>query len=153
MTETVLYERLLLFNTLLIMNNEVSEVKLSYKTKVKASERPNVRNSKASYDILLRHFDDDIIEYTESMKMLLLNRAKKVLGVMDISEGGTAGTTADIKIIMQCALLGNADGIILCHNHPSGTLQPSSEDIIVTQKVKSACNVIDRKSTRLNSSH
>ena len=124
-------------------NNEVSEVKLSYKSKVKASERPSVRNSKASFDILLKHFDDDIIEYTESMKMLLLNRAGKVLGVMDISNGGTAGTTADIKVIMQCAILGNADGIILCHNHPSGTLQPSSEDMTLTQKVKSACNVMD----------
>ena len=125
------------------MNNEVSEVKLTYKSKVKASERPKVRDSKASYDILLKHFDDDTIEYKESLKMLLLNRANKVLGVMDISNGGTAGTTADIKVIMQCALLGNANGIILCHNHPSGNLQPSSEDIIVTQKVKSACNVMD----------
>ena len=125
------------------MNNEVSEVKLSYKSKVKASERPNVRNSKASFDILLKHFDYDTIEYKESLKMLLLNRAKKVLGVMNISEGGTAGTTADIKVIMQCALLGNADGIILCHNHPSGTLQPSSEDMTLTQRVKSACNVMD----------
>jgi len=124
-------------------NNEVSEVKLSYKSKVKASERPSICNSKASYDILMKVYDDDTIEYTESMRMLLLNRAGKVLGVMDISNGGTAGTTADIKVIMQCALLGNANGIILCHNHPSGNLQPSSEDIIVTQKVKSACNVMD----------
>ena len=126
-------------------NNEVSEVKLSYKSKVKASERPRVCSSKASYDILMKVYDDDTIEYTESMRMLLLNRAGKVLGVMDISNGGTAGTTADIKVIMQCALLGNADGIILCHNHPSGNLQPSSEDMILTQKVTRACNVMDMK--------
>jgi DNA repair proteins len=125
------------------MNNEISEVKLSYKMKVKASERPRICNSKASYDILLKVFDDDTIEYKESMKMLLLNRAGKVLGVMDISNGGTAGTTADIKVIMQCALLGNASGIILSHNHPSGNLQPSSEDTILTQRVKNACNVMD----------
>ena len=125
------------------MNNEVSEVKLSCKSKVKASERPRVCNSKASYDILLKLYDDDTIEYRESMKMLLLNRAGKVLGVMDISDGGTAGTTADIKVIMQCALLGNANGIILCHNHPSGNLQPSKEDTVLTQKVRSACDIMD----------
>ena len=136
-------ERLLLLIPFLIMNNEVSEVKLSYKSKVKASERPKVLNSKASFDILLKLYDDDTIEYRETMKMMLLNRAGKVLGVMDISDGGTAGTTADIKVIMQCALLGNANGIILCHNHPSGNLQPSKEDTVLTQKVRSACDIMD----------
>ena len=65
------------------MNNEVSEVKLSYKSKVKVSERPKVLNSKASFDILLKSFDPDTIELRETMKMMLLNRANKVLGVMD----------------------------------------------------------------------
>ena len=125
------------------MNNEVSEVKLTYKSKVKASERPKVMNSKASFDILLKSFDSDTIELRETMKMLLLNRANKVLGVMDVSNGGTSATVVDVKLIMQCALLGNADGIILCHNHPSGTLTPSTEDNNVTRKIKNACDIMN----------
>jgi len=124
------------------MNNEVSEVKLSYKSKVKASERPKVLNSKASFDILLKSFDHDTIELRETMKMLLLNRANKVLGVMDVSNGGTAGTVIDVKLIMQCALLSNASSIILCHNHPSGNLTPSTEDNNMTRKIKNACDIM-----------
>ena len=125
------------------MNNEVSEVKLTYKSKVKASERPKVLNSKASFDILLKSFDPDTIELKETMKMLLLNNANKVLGVMDVSTGGTGGTIADIKLIMQCALLSNASGIIISHNHPSGILTASVQDDSITRRLKQACELME----------
>ena len=125
------------------MNNEVSEVKLSYKSKVKASERPKVLDSKTSFDILFKSFDPDTIELKETMKMLLLNNANKVLGIMDVSTGGTMGTVADIKLIMQCALLSNAGGIIISHNHPSGILTASVQDDSITRRLKQACELME----------
>jgi len=72
----------------------------------------------------------------------LLNQANKVLGVTSISEGGISETTADIRITLQAAILSNASGIILSHNHPSGNIQPSGDDRRLTQRVKEAVNIM-----------
>ena len=121
----------------------VSEVKLTYKAKQKASERPKVLDSKTSYNILLNCFDSDTIEYRENFKVLLLNQSNKVLGVMNVSEGGISQTVVDIRLILQAALLGNASGLIIAHNHPSGNVQPSIQDDTITHRVKSACQIMD----------
>jgi len=126
------------------MNNQkISEVKVTYKNKVKASERPKICDSKASYNILRNAFDPDIIELKESCKVLLLNQANKVLGVMCVSEGGITGTIVDVKLILQAAILSNASGIILCHNHPSGNLTVSAQDDFITSRLKKACEIMD----------
>ena len=122
---------------------EANEVKLSYKAKQKASERPQILDSKTSYNILLNCFDPDTIELRECFKILLLNRANKVLGVFNVSEGGISGTTVDIRLILQSAILSNASGIILSHNHPSGNVKPSREDNLLTERIKSCCKLMD----------
>jgi DNA repair protein RadC len=122
---------------------QVNEVKLSYKSKQKASERPQVINSKAAYDLLLRCFDPETIELKESFKVLLLNCRKKVLGVMNVSDGGLTGTIVDIRLILQAAILGNASGIIISHNHPSGNLTVSAQDDFITRRLKQACEIMD----------
>jgi DNA repair protein RadC len=75
--------------------------------------------------------------------MLLLNRANKVLGITTISEGGLSGTVTDVRLIYQYAIKGNASGIIVCHNHPSGNQNPSESDLKITQKIKEAGNLLD----------
>ena len=124
-------------------NLTVSEVKLTYQTKQKASERPKVCNSQTTYDLLLKCFDSETIELKESFKVLLLNSANKVLGVMNISEGGTTGTIVDTRLIMQSVILSNATKVILAHNHPSGNLIPSAQDSFITKRVKQACELLD----------
>ncbi|HMM04268.1 JAB domain-containing protein [Dysgonomonas sp.] len=121
----------------------VNEVKLTYKTKQKASERPKILSSESVYKILLNCFDADTIEYREYFKVLLLNRTNQVLGVFNVSEGGISETVVDIRLILQSAILSNASGIILCHNHPSGNINPSSCDDNMTRKIKEACKIID----------
>jgi DNA repair protein RadC len=74
---------------------------------------------------------------------MYLSRANKVLSVMLISEGGTAGTVADVKKILAPAILQNASAIIISHNHPSGNLNPSDADKDLTAKVKEAAKLID----------
>jgi DNA repair protein RadC len=120
------------------------EVKLSYNTKVRSSERFKISSSQDIYRLLMEYvFDEESIEYRESLKVVLLNRANKVLGFHTVSFGGTSECIADVKIIMQAAILSNASTIILAHNHPSGHLFPSTQDDKLTQKVRSACEVMD----------
>ena len=121
----------------------VSEVQLVYKSGVPASERPKISTSGDAYEIFMRCWDEMKIEHVESFKVMLLNRANKVLGVSTISEGGIAGTVADPKIIFQVALKGNASSIILAHNHPSGNLNPSEADKQLTTKLKEAGKFLD----------
>ena len=113
---------------------KVAEVKLSYKTKVKASERIQITSSETAYKVLKPYFSEEM-EYKELFYVIYLNRANKVMGVAKISEGGCSGTVADGKIIFQGALLANAQTIILAHNHPSGNTKPSKQDIELTKKI------------------
>ena len=121
----------------------INEVKLSYKLKQKASERPQIKNSDTVYQLLLKCYDSDTIDYRESCKVMLLNRSNNVLGIMNVSEGGVNETVVDIRLILQSAILGNASNIILCHNHPSGALYPSPQDSVITKKVKQACEFMN----------
>lgn len=123
---------------------KVCDVKLTYNTKVKSSKGAVIKTSKDAYTLLLEHiYDPETIEHKEYFKVILLNRASKVLGVSHISEGGINETSADIRIIMQAAILGNASGIILSHNHPSGSKQPSYQDDQLTDRVNMAAKLFN----------
>ena len=122
---------------------QVSEIQVSYRPKFKASERPKVSTSEEVYQILFNHWDLDKIELQEQFKVLLLNRANRVIGIYEVSSGGMAGTLADPKLIFGAALKSCASGIILSHNHPSGNLTPSQADIGMTHKLKTAGKFLD----------
>jgi DNA repair protein RadC len=62
---------------------------------------------------------------------------------MSVSKGGISGTVTDVRVILQAAIKANASGIIACHNHPSGNIQPSESDSRLTQKIKEAGQVMD----------
>ncbi len=126
-----------------LQNTKVSEVQLSYKTTVKASERPQINTSEDVYRVLKDNWNYEVIEFIEEFKVLLLNRANRVIGIVPISVGGTAGTIADPKVIFVSALKCNAASMILVHNHPSGNLKPSHADIELTKKLKNAGQFLD----------
>lgn len=121
----------------------VVEVELTYKSKVKASERPKISSTKEAAELLTNLWNEDKIDFVEQFKVLLLSRANRVLGVVDISTGGVTGTVADPKLVLVAALKSNSTGIIISHNHPSGNLQPSRADEEVTQKIKEAARFLD----------
>lgn len=79
----------------------------------------------------------------EIFAIVLLNRANMITHLEWISSGGITGTVADPRIILKKAILHEAVGLILCHNHPSGNLKPSKADEDITQKIKSAAAMID----------
>jgi DNA repair protein RadC len=121
----------------------IAEVSLVYKSKVKASERPQIKCSKDAYDLFMIYWNQEIIEFVEEFKILLMNRSNSVLGIMEVSKGGISGTVTDVRIILQAAIKANASGIIVCHNHPSGNIQPSESDTRLTQKIREAGNIMD----------
>ena len=103
-------------------------------------ERPQIRSSQDAYHVLAPLVMD--LPH-EEFWILLLNRANKVIGKGRISIGGVAGTVVDAKIIFKKALAKLACGIILCHNHPSGNLEPSRADLEITRKLKRAGETLE----------
>jgi DNA repair protein RadC len=97
---------------------------------------------------------DDVARYLQTLlkdyrhevfAVLFLNRANKINHFEIISEGGMTGTVADPRIILKTALEQNAVSLILCHNHPSGSLKPSRADEELTHKIKEASKYFDIK--------
>lgn len=81
----------------------------------------------------------------EVFAVIFLNRANKINDFKIVSEGGITGTVADPRIILRTALEKEAVSLILCHNHPSGSLKPSRADEELTQKIKEAARYFDIK--------
>lgn len=117
-----------------VFRNRVAEVTLSYRNHVNPQDRPKINDANSCYEIL-KPFFEDVVEYRERVVMVLLNRNHRVLGVLQVSDGGVTGTVLDPKIIFQGALKANATGLIIAHNHPSGNDSPSQQDIAVTKKL------------------
>lgn len=79
----------------------------------------------------------------EEFWLITLNRANKIISTHRIGTGGISSTIADVRIILKIAIEQQASSIIICHNHPSGQLQPSMNDKTLTKKVKDAAAIID----------
>jgi DNA repair protein RadC len=99
------------------------------------TKKEKVTCSKDVFEIMLPFFQD--LPH-EEFHILLLNRTNVVIRKEKISSGGVSATTVDPKLIFRKAVEHLASSIILCHNHPSGNLYPSQEDIKLTQKIKEA---------------
>ncbi len=98
-------------------------------------DKPIVKTSSDAAAILQPILAD---ETTEQFMVLFLNQACRLIKQENISQGGMTGTVVDAKIIFKKALENNATSLILCHNHPSGNLNPSQADIDITKKLKQA---------------
>ena len=79
----------------------------------------------------------------EEFWILFLNRSNRVIDRMKLSQGGISGTVTDVRIIMKKAVEFLASAIIVCHNHPSGNLNPSDADSKITGKIKEAGSIMD----------
>tara|TARA_R110002094_G_scaffold7391_1_gene16535 strand:+ start:253 stop:921 length:669 start_codon:yes stop_codon:yes gene_type:complete len=81
----------------------------------------------------------------EEFWILYLNNSNKVIKKNQLSKGGITGTLVDVRLVLKNALEVGATALILCHNHPSGTLKPSKADRNITQKLKTAAQSLDIK--------
>lgn len=79
----------------------------------------------------------------EEFWAIYLNQANRILHTCQISKGGISSTGVDTRIVIQEAVLNKATQIILCHNHPSGSVRPSRIDIQLTEKIRNAAELMD----------
>lgn len=121
----------------------VAEIELVYRAKVRYKDRLVANSADKAYEILKSCWDTNKIELVEQAKLLLLDNANTVLGMVDLSQGGVTGTVVDPRIIFAAALKANAASLILAHNHPSGNLVPSYADKEVTRKIDAGGKLLD----------
>lgn len=103
-------------------------------------EKPQISSSNDAYQILKLHLSD---LRTEEFWAIFLNQSNKVIHLAQLTQGGINQSIVDIRIVFKTALDHFATGIIISHNHPSGNLKPSPEDIDITKKIKEAGNMMN----------
>ncbi len=116
---------------------------LSYITNTPTSSKPRILIAADIVNFIRTTYPTGEIELRESIKVIYLSRANRVLGVHTIGIGSTTCCAFDLKSICVGALLTRAEGIILCHNHPSGQPTPSLQDDNMTTNLKKALNILE----------
>lgn len=119
----------------------MGEFKISYKRKIKGVVRLN--NNIESIKYLKKIFDKNTIEWNESVIVVCLDHKLNVIGWYKISEGSITSCVIDIRKLFQIVLLSNATRFILAHNHPSGDLTPSIDDIEITKQIKKGSKILN----------
>ncbi len=103
-------------------------------------ERFQIGSSDDAYQYLRSRLED--LNH-EEFWVVLLDRSNKIIGHQMISRGGVSGTMVDAKLVFKPAIDRLASHIILSHNHPSGNLRPSLQDISLTKKLIQAGKNLD----------
>lgn len=125
-----------------VLPDKPPKVKIVYNKILKPHERIKVGTSREAYNVFKEIWSNQI-DTREEMIILLLDRSNSVLGYDFLSMGGITGTVADIRLLFSVALNSLATSIIMCHNHPSGNLTPSTADIELTRRVRDTGKIMD----------
>ena len=120
--------------------SNIDEIRLK---KVKSEFKKAKISSSKDAELYARQFFSDDLEIYESFFLILLNRSNNTIGYVKLSQGGCVGTLIDIKLILKYAVESLCQSIVLIHNHPSGNVQPSSQDKGITGKIQNALNLFD----------
>jgi|LakMenEpi03Aug12_release.lakeMendotaPanAssembly.Ray.scaffolds.fasta_scaffold1026397_1 DNA repair protein RadC len=123
--------------------HSLNEIEIRYRRKPIQQEVRRIQNSSDAIALLRLLYDKNRIHYQEESIAIFLNRNNDVLGFQKLSSGGLTGTIVDARILFSIALKTLSSGIILSHNHPSGNLKPSSQDVSLTHRLKKFGNMID----------
>jgi DNA repair protein RadC len=106
-------------------------------------QREKIGSSSDAARIIKEVYNPLALDSQEQFYSIYLNRQNRVISVLSVSEGSAIGTVVDVKKVLQGAIECGAEGVILCHNHPSGTVNPSQADIDITKKIKEVCKLMD----------
>ena len=111
--------------------------------KRRQAESPEERPDLSTATKVYRHMHPLMQDLdTEEFWVLLLNQNHRLIKHLKIAHGGISEVTVDIRIIMREAILANATILAVCHNHPSGNIQPSKADDALTQSIRNACQLM-----------
>ena len=109
------------------------------KRRTKSDETPELSTAVRVYNFMLPLMKD---LDTEEFHIILMNQNCHLIKRIRISKGGISETAVDIRIIIREAVLNNATILVCCHNHPSGSLRPSSADDDLTRSIRNACQLM-----------
>lgn len=123
--------------------SNLGEVDVIYRYTSTLNDRPLVRTSEDALAIIKQLYILDKLGLQEQFVVVYLNRCNRVIGTSNLFTGGVAGTVVDVKILLSVGLKLMASNILVSHNHPSGNLKPSNEDIALTKKIKIALECLD----------
>lgn len=115
------------------MLNNVAEISLTYNYKVKAKDRAKATSSDELSKAFFSIYDKGSIEVTETSYCAVLDGKMSIIGIVKIGEGDNTTTHMNINRAFQAAIMCNGKYIALCHNHPSGNMQPSEPDKRMTR--------------------
>lgn len=124
---------------------QLAEIQVNYIPFIKPECQPKISSSAEAFEVLKAFYPKETVYVQESFIVLYLNRANRVLGGYRMSMGGLTGTIVDIRLLLSVALKTLSTGLILSHNHPSGSLMPSKADEELTKQIKEACRVMELK--------
>jgi len=124
-------------------DGQVAEIEVVYQPACGNRNKPRVGAPEDSVKYLLTGYDKNTIALQEQFVVLYLNRNNKVLGVYRASSGGMTSAIVDLRIVLSVALKIAATAFIMSHNHPSGSLQPSVNDMELTKKAKEAAKFMN----------
>lgn len=122
---------------------QITEIELVYKSPIPAVQRPVITRPEHAFSIFHAVWNHNLIEIQEELKVLLLNKSNRLLGVYHAASGCIDQVSIDTRLILACAVKAGAIALVLAHNHPSGTLEPSKGDLAATQKLKEAAQLFD----------
>jgi len=129
----------------MIVTNCLPEIKVSFHPFLAASERVIVSSSSSVFDLVISIWNTETINLYEEFLVIYLARNNGVIGYRFMNKGSNCGTVVDIKLILCIALNANASSLILIHNHPSGNMKPSKQDLVITEKIKKSSEYMDLK--------
>jgi len=127
------------------MRTQINEIKISYKDRILSDKWVKLNSSQSAAEFIFAQWDKNTIALHECFKVVLLNNGNKAKGIFEVSKGSITGTLVDIRVLLAVALKSLSVGMILTHNHPSGTLIPSASDKQITKKIKDAATLLDIK--------
>lgn len=142
--------------------NELADLSLRQLTDIKGIGQAKATTLQAAFELgsriraekveISKHifFTNDVVEIMqgkiahlshEEFWVIFMNQSSKILNISQIGKGGITATTVDLRLIIQEAILLESTALIVCHNHPSGSVNPSDTDIQLTQHLKNAADL------------
>jgi len=123
--------------------SNLGELKVIYKYHSSLNDRPVLGTVEQAAKVAVQIIDQERVGLQEQFAVIFLNRSNTVIGTLNTFSGTISCTTVDFKIIVGTAIKLMSSAVIIAHNHPSGNMRPSQEDILLTNKLKDALQYME----------
>lgn len=123
--------------------NDVPEIDIVFKKAVEFDSYPKIVSSSSAEQVFRKFWDSKRINIQEAFYVMFLNNNNNVISIYAPFKGGITSTVADVEMICATAIKSLARGVIICHNHPSGTLKFSDADINLTKQLSTALKLVN----------